>query len=109
MNHPLSKIIFRFQSSLSRTKTDNWKRVPHFNVLCIGDNNTGKTQLAQHLSGYSFDDIARQTGSFNSKSPNDFSTKSTGWVEYDLFCKDTKKSFHCAHIDTPGSFINKNL
>ena len=105
MNYPFRNIILRSQSTLSRTKTDNWKRVPHFNVLCIGDSNTGKTQLAQQLSGYSYDDIARQTGSYNSKSPTDFSTKSTGWVEYEV----GNSKFHCAHIDTPGNFINKNL
>ena len=98
-------LLIRRSSTIVRDKIHNWKRVPHYNVLCIGNTAHGKTRLAHELSGLSFEDLARQSGSFNQKEEEDGrkSTKSTCFVEYEF------DQLHFAHLDTPGDFYSNNL
>ena len=88
-----------------RDKIQNWTRVPHYNVLCIGNTAHGKTRLAHELSGLSFEDLARQSGSYNETEEEDGRkpTKNTCFVEYEF------NQLHFAHLDTPGDFYSNNL
>ena len=97
--------LIRRSSTLVREKIHNWTRVPHYNVLCIGNSAHGKTRLAHELSGLSFEDLSRQSGSFNQPEEEDRrkSTKSTCFVEYEF------DQLHFAHLDTPGEFYSNNL
>ena len=97
--------FIRRSSTLVREKVNNWTRVPHYNVLCIGSTSHGKTRLAHELSGLSFEDLARQSGSFNQEEDENKRkpTKSTCFVEYEF------NQLHFAHLDTPGEFYSNNL
>ena len=87
--------IMRRSSTLVRDKIKDWVRVPHYNVLCIGNTYHGKTKLAHVLSGVSYEDLARQSGSFNQEEDNDRkkATISTCFVEYEF------NNLHFAHIE----------
>ena len=97
--------VVRRSSTIVRDKIKDWKRVPHYNVLCIGNPAHGKTKLAHDLSGLSYDDLARQSGSFNQEECDDRrkATMSTSFVEYEF------NNLHFAHLDTPGNFYSNNL
>ena len=97
--------IIRRSSTLARDKIKDWIRVPHYNVLCIGNTSHGKTKLAHELSGLSYEDLARQSGSFNQEEDNEGkkATMSTCFVEYEF------NNLHFAHLDTPGDFFSNNL
>ena len=95
----------RLASTLARDKIHNWSRVPHYNVLCIGSSSHGKTKLAHKLSGLTYEDLARQSGSLGYFSAEEKTTQtvSTCFVEYEF------NNLHFAHLDTPGDFYSKNL
>ena len=95
----------RRSSSIAREKIKDWTRVPHYNVLCIGNTLHGKTKLAHELSGMSFEDLSRQSGSFNQEEGFDGwkPTMSTCFVEYEF------DKLHFAHLDTPGDVYSNNL
>ena len=97
--------IIRRSSTIVRDKIKDWIRVPHYNVLCIGNTSHGKTKLAHVLSGVSYEDLARQSGSFNQEEDNDGkkATMSTCFAEYEF------NNLHFAHLDTPGDFYSNNL
>ena len=97
--------IIRRNSTIVRDKVKDWVRVPHYNVLCIGSSGHGKTKLAHELTGISFEDLSRQSGSFNQEECEDGRkpSASTCFVEYEY------NNLHFAHLDTPGDFYSNNL
>merc|ERR1712142_817357 len=96
----------RYQSAMDRTIIKDWKRIPHVNLLCIGSPSTGKTPLTKNLSGWSYEEIDKQSGSFTA---SDKTTKSTAHVEYEIPDESGISKYHICHIETPGDFFNKNL
>ena len=104
----------RKSSTMVRDKIKNWNRVPHYNVLCIGNTSHGKTKLTHELSGLSYEDLARQSGSLNQEEDKDGkkATMSTCLVEYEFNNqvfdpKVSEKRFKGRFLFCPSTLFNQ--